>query len=106
MDGPGGQTGKKCLLAQGVRRGGPVSTIRGAPGRYLLAASYMMPMEKKDQRVELNVSFKDDNGRSLSPGLHRPVTKVRLAAGKWMLTRKYGFDGIDVRRKPGTSSKS
>jgi len=75
-------TGQRCLVVEGLRRGGPVQQIPARPGRYVLVASYRWPSER-EQRVEMSVVLKDYQGRNLSFDRQSDWTMVKLVPGPW-----------------------
>ncbi|HJN19175.1 MAG TPA: DUF4838 domain-containing protein [Armatimonadota bacterium] len=90
IESPDALTGQRCLVVEGLRRGGPVQQIPARPGRYVLVASYRWPSDRQGQGVEMSVILKDEKGRNLSFDRHSDVTVVQLIPGPWRtITRPF-----------------
>ncbi|HEX7009826.1 MAG TPA: DUF4838 domain-containing protein, partial [Phycisphaeraceae bacterium] len=83
VDRPAAAGGRgQCLLAQGVRRGGPAQQIHLPPGQYLMTASYMLPAGQPEQTAELSVVLKDEKGQAFRSQQAWTVS-VPLIPGGW-----------------------
>jgi hypothetical protein len=80
-------SGKMCLRAKGIKRGGPVQAIPAKPGRYVMKISYLVPERQRVQMIEMNVTLRDREGKEF----HTDTVTVEAVPGRWRIASRY-FD--------------
>jgi len=79
------QTGDRCLLVKGLKRGGPVQAVPVEPGQYVLRASYLVPAGQTPPRIEMNVTPLDAAGKRLrTDSIH-----VQSVPGQWRIASRH-----------------